>query len=201
MSRIMIPYGTCEGHTALIVACIADVIRNEGHEAFPVVIEREDAPAPDGYDAVAVGASVHRGRHQVAVEEYVRKHRAALERLPSAFFSVSLAVADGSAEGRREADRYVEEFFRQTGWRAGMVGLFAGALLYTRYGFFLRWIMKRIARSRGSTDTDTSRDYVYTDWEAVRSFAREFVECTIPRACEVGWGAGQCCERPCSPAV
>ena len=186
MSRIMIPYGTCEGHTALIVACIADVIRNEGHEAFPVAIEREDAPAPDGYDAVVVGASVHKGRHQAAVEAFVRKHRAALGRLPSGFISVSLAMVDGSAKGRQEADHYVEEFFRRTGWRADKVGLFAGALMYTRYGFFIRWIMKRIARSRGSTDTDTSRDYVYTDWEGVRRFAREFIECAVPKICAVG---------------
>ena len=188
MSRIMIPYGTSEGHTALIAACIADVIRGEGHEAFPMPIERDEAPAPDGYDAVIVGASVHRGRHQAAVEAFVRKHRAALERLPSAFFSVSLAMADGSAKGRQEADHYVEQFFRQTGWRADSVGLFAGALLYTRYGFFIRWIMKRIARSKGSTDTDTSRDYVYTDWEIVRRFAREFIAAAIPKACAVGWG-------------
>jgi menaquinone-dependent protoporphyrinogen oxidase len=34
--------------------------------------------------------------------------------------------------------------------------------------------MKRIAR--GATgDTDTSRDYEYTDWDAVETFARDFV--------------------------
>jgi len=191
MSRIMIPYGTSEGHTARIAACIADVIRGEGHEAFPMPVQGEKAPAPDGYDAVIVGASVHRGRHQAPVEAFVRKHRTALERVPTAFFSVSLAVADGTATGRQEADRYVEEFFRRTGWRAGKVGLVPGALLYSQYGFFLRWIMKRIARSRGSTDIDTSRDYVYTDWEGVRRFAREFMESAVPRACAVGEGAGR----------
>jgi menaquinone-dependent protoporphyrinogen oxidase len=37
-------------------------------------------------------------------------------------------------------------------------------------------MMKRIARSKGSKDLDTSRDYVYTDWDEVRRFAREFLE-------------------------
>ena len=48
--------------------------------------------------------------------------------------------------------------------------------------------MKQIARSKGSTDTDTSRDYVYTDWEIVRRFAREFIEAAIPKACAAAGG-------------
>jgi menaquinone-dependent protoporphyrinogen oxidase len=34
-------------------------------------------------------------------------------------------------------------------------------------------VMKRIARKAGG-DTDTTRDYVYTDWNDVRRFAEEF---------------------------
>ena len=45
----------------------------------------------------------------------------------------------------------------------------AGALLYQNYGFFNRWIVKR----GGAGDTDTSRNYVYTDWTAVDHFTRE----------------------------
>jgi menaquinone-dependent protoporphyrinogen oxidase len=57
-----------------------------------------------------------------------------------------------------------------------MVGLFGGALLYTQYGFIKRYVMKQITRHKGSSDTDTSRDYVYTDWESVKHFAEEFLE-------------------------
>ena len=69
---------------------------------------------------------------------------------------------------------------QQTGWRPRKIGRFAGALLYTQYGFFKRWIMRRIARDKGSPDTDTSRDYVYTDWESVKGFAEEFLETLLP---------------------
>jgi menaquinone-dependent protoporphyrinogen oxidase len=34
--------------------------------------------------------------------------------------------------------------------------------------------MVRIVRKAGG-DTDTSRDYEYTDWEELRGFARDFV--------------------------
>jgi menaquinone-dependent protoporphyrinogen oxidase len=190
MTKILIPYGTSEGHTARIAGCIADAIRGEGYEAFPLEIKRSGAPAPEGYDAVIVGASVHAGRHQTGVRKFARKHRAALERVPSAFFSVSLAAADSISKGSEEANGYIEQFVRQTGWRPGKVGRFAGALLYTRYGFVMRWLMKRITIAKGSPDTDTSRDYVYTDWDRVRRFAREFLERSFPKTFEVTSGSG-----------
>jgi len=56
-----------------------------------------------------------------------------------------------------------------------MVGVFGGALLYTKYGFVKRRLMTKIARDKGTLDTDTSHDYVYTDRESVKHFAEEFL--------------------------
>ena len=179
MSKILIAYGTSEGQTASIAERLAGFIRAQGHDAFTVDLGRE-APAPAGYDAVIVGASVHKGRHQKWVVDYVRRNRPALELLPSAFFSVSLAILDRSEKGRQEADGYVETFVRETGWYPTKVGLFAGALLYTRYNFLMRWVMWGISKSRGSRDLDTRRDYVYTDIGEVQRFAEEFVATLEP---------------------
>ena len=179
MSKILIAYGTSEGQTAKIAEHLAEVIRAQGHDAFPVDISRH-APAPAGYDAVIVGASVHKGEHQRWVVDYVRRNRPALEHLPSAFFSVSLAIQDGTEKGRLEAEGCVATFVRETGWYPQKVGLFAGALLYTKYNFLLRWVMRRIARSKGSRDLDTKRDYVYTDLDVVTRFAREFLASSAP---------------------
>jgi len=172
MMRVLIPYGTTEGQTARISEYLAHVIRDHGHEAYAVDIKGSGASEPDGYDAVIVGASIHMGKHEDYVRAFVRENRDVLERPPSAFFSVSLAAHDEP----EVAECYIEEFVQETGWRPGMVGLFGGALLYTQYGFIKRYLMKRIARHKGSPDTDTSRDYVYTDWESVKHFAGEFLE-------------------------
>jgi menaquinone-dependent protoporphyrinogen oxidase len=161
MMRVLIPYGTSEGQTARIAEYLADVLRDQGHEAFPVDIKRSGTPDPAGYDAVIVGASVRMGKHQSCVRDFVRKHCAALERLPSAFFSVSLAAHDDTEKARDEAEGCIEKFVQQTGWRPGKVGLASG---------------------KGSPDTDTSRDYVYTDWESVKRFGEEFLETSFPKA-------------------
>jgi menaquinone-dependent protoporphyrinogen oxidase len=190
MSRILIAYGTSEGQTARIAEYIAGVVRKHGHEAYPVDL-MSTTPDPRAYDAAILGASVHRARHQTHVGEYVRETREALEQVPNAFYSVSFALRENTEAGRREAEGYVEEFIRLTGWHPGTVGLFAGALAWTRYNFLVRWIMKRIAREKGSVDLDTSRDYVYTDWQGVREFTEKFLDSALApaftgRTCGVG---------------
>jgi menaquinone-dependent protoporphyrinogen oxidase len=178
MMRILVPYGTTEGLTTKISEYVADVIRGHGHEAEAVNIKGSGAPSPDTYDAAIVGASIHMGQHEDYVLDFVRKNRDALERLPSAFFSVSMAAHDNP----EEAEGYIEEFARETGWRPARVGLFGGALLYTQYGFIKRHLMKKIARDKANPDTDTSRDYVYTEWDGVKHFVEEFLETLGPEA-------------------
>lgn len=172
MTNILIPYGTTEGQTATIAEYIADVIRSHGLEAEAVNIKESPDTVPVNCDGVIVGASIHMGKHDKRIVEFVEKNRDALERLPAAFFSVSLA-AHGDTE---EAQGYVEQLERETAWRPARVALFGGALLYTHYGFVKRHIMKRIARDKpGHLGTDTSRDYVYTEWDGVTRFVEDFL--------------------------
>ena len=178
MTRILIPYGTTEGLTARISEYVADVVRGHGHEANALDIKGSESPRTDAYDAVIVGASIHMGKHEDYVLDFVRENRDALERLPSAFFSVSMAAHDNP----EEAEGYIEEFVRETGWRPARVGLFGGALLYTHYGFIKRHLMKKIARDKGNPDTDTSRDYIYTEWDGVKRFVEEFLETLLSEA-------------------
>jgi menaquinone-dependent protoporphyrinogen oxidase len=172
MVRTYVLYGTTEGQTATIAEYIADVIRHHGLEADTVDVKHAADTFPDGYDAVIIGASIHMGQHDKQVAQFVEKNRNTLERLPSAFFSVSLA-AHGD---REEAEGYVEQFEHETGWRPAHVALFGGALLYTQYGFFKRHMMKKIASEKpGNLGTDVSRDYVYTEWDGVRRFTEDFL--------------------------
>ncbi|HET9268762.1 MAG TPA: flavodoxin domain-containing protein, partial [Vicinamibacterales bacterium] len=63
MARILIVYGTTEGHTAKVAAAISETLRRNGAEVDMRAAD-DPAPAPDGYDAVIVAASVHAGRYQ-----------------------------------------------------------------------------------------------------------------------------------------
>jgi len=76
-------------------------------------------------------------------------------------------------EEHREAEKLTNEFLGQTGWKPLMITQIAGALKYTEYDFFKRLIMKMISKREGRT-TDTSQDYEYTDWDAVKKFVHAF---------------------------
>ena len=171
MKNIFLVYGTTEGQTAKIAEFIADVLRDHGHDVTLRDVKEAHDTVPGGFDGVIVGASIHMGKHDKHVVDYVAKNQDTLAHLPSAFFSVSLAAHGDTAE----AEGYVDEFEQETGWRPDKVALFGGALLYTQYGFVKRHMMKRIARDKpGDLGTDVSRDYVYTEWDGVKRFAEHF---------------------------
>jgi menaquinone-dependent protoporphyrinogen oxidase len=173
VKSIFLTYGTTEGQTAKIAEFIADALRARDLDVTMLDVKDTPARALDGYDGVVVGASIHRGRHDKHIVEFVQKHQDALARVPTAFFSVSLA-AHGDDD---EAERYVEQFEEETGWRPDKVALFGGALLYTEYGFFKRHMMRKIVRDKpGDLGTDLTRDYVYTEWDGVKRFAEHFAD-------------------------
>ncbi len=175
MSRVLILYATTEGHTAKIVQRIAQRLQTLRHT---VETHRADAiPAdldPRAYDGVIVGSSIHYGRHPGFLRALVRRFRSALTARPSAFFSVSLS-AGGPGAKPEAAQRYLETFLRQVDWRPPQTATFAGALQYSKYGVFKRLLMRMIVGIAGG-DTSPTRDYEYTDWNAVDRFADEFAQ-------------------------
>lgn len=162
---------------------------------FPAVVENAaHLPAAfslSGYSAAMLVASVHGGRHEPEMIRFVKRHLAELEAIPSGFISVSLSEAgaeDVSAtpESRAKAvsavNSMIATFLAETGWRPAHIKAVAGALLYSKYNFLLRLVMRQIAhRAGGSVETSAGtyagayKDTEYTDWAALDSFAGELV--------------------------
>jgi menaquinone-dependent protoporphyrinogen oxidase len=179
MPTVLVCYGTGEGQTAKVAERIVSTLESRGHDAAAVDLgEGPPDRSIEAFDAVLVGSSIHVGKHQSVVREFVREHREALSARPTGFFQVSLSSATDDEERRAEAAGYVEAFVEATGWHPDRIGLFGGALRYSEYGFLKRLLMKGIAKD-ATGDTDTSRDYEYTDWAEVEAFAGDvaaFVE-------------------------
>jgi menaquinone-dependent protoporphyrinogen oxidase len=187
MKSIGIFYATREGQTRRIAEHVAANLRNRG---FDVEISNaKDVRGKVDVDlsrcsAVILAASVHAGEHESEMVKFVKERRAQLEQLPAALLSVTLSEAGAERptaapeEHARfvvDVDKMLNRFFQQTGWRPKRVKPVAGALLYTKYNFLIRFVMKRIAKSVGA-ETDTSRDYEYTDWAALDRFVNEFAD-------------------------
>ncbi len=170
MTTVLVVSHTSEGQTARIADHIAAVLRALGDEVE--VHDVAGAPAPEHYDGVVVGDAIHAVHHSKALTRYVTDHVAVLNKVPAALFQVSLTSANPDDEHTATAQRLVQELFDRTGFDPDLVGLFAGALVYTQYGWFKRRVVRAIARREGG-DTDMTRDHEYTDWQAVEQFARD----------------------------
>lgn len=199
MANVLIVHASRHGQTAAIAQRMGVALGARGHD-----VELLDAAHPqpalelERFEGVIVGSPIYVGKYLPPIVRWVREHRALLERVPSAFFSVNLAIASRTSDGLAETQPIADAFFAKTGWRPARVALLAGALPYTRYNFLIRFVMRRIAGKAGG-DTDTSRDHEYTDWAAVERFAAEFAA-ALPAAADEGRAEGRDEARPARSA-
>jgi menaquinone-dependent protoporphyrinogen oxidase len=181
--RVLIVFQSEEGQTASVASRAAEGLRAHGMASDVFAVS--EAPATlHAYAGVILGGSVHAGRHDRKLLQYAAKHVAALQAKPAAFFSVSLSAAGQDDRHQADAMRLAHEFLDAVAWQPDIVAVFGGALKYTRYGFIKRHVMRTIARHEGG-ETDTSRDWEYTDWEAVGEFASDFAT-LVKEACHAG---------------
>jgi len=177
--QILIVYGSAYGQTAKIATRIGDTLAAGGlHVAL---LNADSARSVDltDIDGVIVGSSVITGRHHKSIKRFVTSNLETLNRIPSAFFSVSGSAGSADAVSQLRARTVMEQFLKASGWTPDLMTTIGGALAYTQYSPLIRWVMKRIARSEGGP-TDTTRDHEMTDWAHVDDFAQQFARLVAP---------------------
>ena len=183
MKPIGVLYATREGHTRRIAQHIVNTLRNLGLDAEARDLRTDEAAVQlTDYAGAILAASVHGGKHEPEMVNFVKEHRGQLESIPAAFLSVTLSEAGAEradatprqhAQFVADVQKVMDRFFADTSWHPKFVKPVAGALLYTKYNMLIRFVLKRIAKKSGGA-TDTSRDYDYTDWKALDQFIDEY---------------------------
>jgi menaquinone-dependent protoporphyrinogen oxidase len=172
--EVPVLFASSEGQTALIAIRLADVLHSHGLDSQAIDVSTPDAQTLDWSHVrgALVGASIHVGKHQKSAARFVHAHAADLNRVPSAFFSVSLAAASKNPPEVAEAERIARAFPADHGWAPQFILSVAGRLAYREYNVFIRFVIKRIAKKEGGP-TDTSRDHELTNWDEVDRLGRE----------------------------
>ena len=171
--KFLIIYGTSEGQTRKISRFMEEVLEDAGHKAT-IADATEEPPSPEKYDVVIIGSSVHMGKYHSAIKDYIIKNKDLLNQKSSAFFSVSMAIASKIDKEHKEVEEIAEKFLHNIQWQPNAIWHIAGALKYTQYDYFKKLVMRMIAKGEGG-ETDTTHDYEYTDWDAVKESVLEFV--------------------------
>jgi len=188
MKPVLVIYATREGHTRHIAEDLGATLSAE--QRLFDVIDAAHIPgrfALGKYSAAIVSASLHLGKHEREIVKFVTDNLAELRQIPTLFLSVSLSevtVEDSNAppeeraEAQADVKRTIDDFLAETGWHPSHIAAVAGALLYSRYNFLIRFVMRRIAAKKGAP-VDTSRDYEFTNWTKLHRLVEEFVQ-SIP---------------------
>ncbi len=172
--NVLIVYGTTEGQTRKVAEFLCSEAKKLGHRV-DIADATNHPPLPNGYDVVLIGASFHMGKYQSAIAHYVKQNVETLNKMTSGLFSLSLAVVSKDEASMKELEEHTRKFLNETGWKPVDIEQVAGALLYTHYDFFKKMMMRMIAKHEGRS-TDTSSDYEYTDWMAVKGFLERMLK-------------------------
>lgn len=174
--KTLILYFTTDGQTQRIAEKLAEEITHSvkliSLKAQAVDFAEEIANA----DQVVIGASIRYGHFDKLVYQFIEQHFALLNQKTTAFYGVNLTARK---ENRRTAENntYVRKFLQKIRWRPTYVEVIAGALFYPRYSWFDRTMIQFIMRlTKG--ETDTTKEYEYTDWAQVSRFAARLSQTT-----------------------
>lgn len=175
MSKILIAYGTTEGHTRTICEQVRDWLTESGHQVTLIDTKVKGGEISfAGVECVIVAGSLHQEKHQSSLLRFIKKHREEVSKIPSLMLSVSLTAVLRDDKHLAEAMVCVDRFTIDAGWIPKSVHLVAGALKYTEYDWMKRMLMKMIVKRNGG-DVDTHHDYVYTDWDDLKAVVFSFV--------------------------
>jgi menaquinone-dependent protoporphyrinogen oxidase len=170
MDKILVLYSSRDGQTRKIV----DVMLEEISGCEVVMHDLHTLPMCNlsKYAKVLIGASIRYGNFHPSLLSFIHAHHEQLEVANAAFFCVNLTARKPEKQ-TPQTNAYMKKFLRLSPWKPKTLGVFAGALQYSRYNWWQTRIIQLIMKITGGS-TDTSKDLEFTDWDKVRGFAREF---------------------------
>lgn len=175
MASVLILYASETGQTAKVAERMAQQMRDKSHnvDSFPLDELPRDLDI-EAYDGILIGAPIRMMKFPKSVVQFARRNRDKLVAHKGGFFAVCMAVAASKPKAHQDLEKWMTSFFSETGWQPEKQAVFAGAVMYTKYDFVTRMIMKKISADEGHS-TDTSRDHEYTDWDQVAKFTEEYL--------------------------
>jgi menaquinone-dependent protoporphyrinogen oxidase len=166
--RVLVTYASRKGSTAEVAEAIGASLRTRG---FDVKVESVEADAaPDGCAAVVIGSAVNGSQWLPEAVAYVRRHQVALNRVPTAVFTVHIMNAGTAAQPTQTAG---------VPWRGPVADATLPEAFFLGIGpdpskdsWLARWLFRRFG---GAREGDCR------DWKQIRGWAGRVLESVLAR--------------------
>ncbi|KGQ24558.1 protoporphyrinogen oxidase [Gallibacterium anatis CCM5995] len=164
--KTLILYLTHDGQTRKIAEAIAAKLNGQS-----VLVNLSENMQIDltPYDRVVIGASIRYGKFSTQLYDFIQQHHSQLQAKKGALYTVNL-TARKADKNTPQTNVYTRKLLAKINWQPQLVQVFAGALLYPRYGWFDRMMIRFIMKITGG-ETDPTKEIEYTDWQQVARFA------------------------------
>lgn len=141
--KILVAYATRVGSTADVAASIAKELSRAGEtvDLRPIA----EVHAVNGYRAAVIGSAVRAGRWLSEASAFVTRNRAALSRMPVAYFTVCLTLREDTPKNRKTVHDYLEPVRREL--PAVDEGFFAGKMDYGKLAIGTRLFIRHVIRA------------------------------------------------------
>jgi len=169
MSHTLLIYSTSDGQTKKICQAIERQLLAAGEQVKLTSLADAATVTWQDVDKVIIGASIRYGHFNKALDAFIKQFQPQLEQRDNGFFCVNL-TARKPDKNTPETNAYMKKFLETSAWQPQLQAVFAGALLYSKYRWFDKMMIRFIMKMTGG-ETDTSKDVEYTDWQKVDQFA------------------------------
>ncbi len=146
--KILVAYASYCGSTGGVAEAVGQELCAGGAQVDIRLMKNVTGPV--SYDAVVLGSSVRSASWLPEAIAFVEKNQGNLTRIPVAYFLTCLALAKDTVENRRLAGTYMDPVLRAVpAVHPVDLGLFAGALDYSKMNVFYRMIMQSKMQAKG----------------------------------------------------
>lgn len=159
---ILVVYGTWAGSTAEVADFIGRTVAEGGYRVDVKPVESVKSLA--GYHAVVIGSAIRAGKVKPEVMDFVKNHKSALEKIPSAYFVVCMTMKDDTPDNRKTVNAYLDPLREQVA--PVDAGLFAGKMDYSKLGFFARMAVKYFVKVPEGD---------FRNWNVIKAWTRSLI--------------------------
>ena len=156
---MLIAYASRCGSTGEVAQAIAQELTAQG-QAVDVRLAK-DVSDLSGYQAVVVGSAIRFGKWLPEAVTFVEKNRLALNRVPTAFFSVHALALDDSTASQRRRRAYLDTVRRIVAPKHE--AFFAGKVDPARLSIGERFLARLVRAPEGDL----------RDWNGIRGWAQQ----------------------------
>jgi menaquinone-dependent protoporphyrinogen oxidase len=162
--KVLVAYFSYCGTTGGVAEAIGQVLCDKGATVDVRLIK--NISDVSSYQAFIIGSAVRSASWWPEAIEFVERNKEELGRKPVAYFLTCLALYQDTESNRRRARSYMEPVLQAVPHvKPVEIGLFAGALDYSKLNLVYRTVMKSKMKKQGVPEGD------FRDWDAIRSWA------------------------------